>query len=171
MSYEVVFDAGKKAPQLWFPAVGMAVLLVGVLLWTSAKRREPGPLWRSMWWMRAEMRTGFAIAFSAFGLMWTLFAAFAVVWPYFAVRAALRDGATRVVEGVVAEFHAMPRHGHDTERFVVQDLHFRYSDYSVSPAFHNSSSHGGPIRDGLYVRIHYAGAADNPQILRLEIRR
>jgi hypothetical protein len=44
-----------------------------------------------------------------------------------------------------------------------------YSDHAVVPGFHNSSSHGGPVRAGLQVRIHYAPGVTSPNIVKLEV--
>lgn len=59
----------------------------------------------------------------------------------------------------------MPYEGHQDECFRVKNEKFCYSDYVVQPGFHQSASHGGPIREGLPVRIAYS----NGQILRLDI--
>jgi hypothetical protein len=61
----------------------------------------------------------------------------------------------------------MPREGHADESFVVGGRRFSYSDYSVTPGFNNTRSHGGPIDNGVYVRITHRGNT----ILRLEIAR
>jgi hypothetical protein len=44
-------------------------------------------------------------------------------------------------------------------------VEFSYSDYVIVPCFNNTASHGGPIRDGLRVRIAYSGNC----ILKLEV--
>jgi hypothetical protein len=44
-------------------------------------------------------------------------------------------------------------------------LLFCYSDYEVTAGFNNSASHGGPIREGLPVRVSYIGNT----IVRLEV--
>jgi hypothetical protein len=69
--------------------------------------------------------------------------------------------------GPVTDFRPMPREGHADESFVVGGRRFSYSDYSVTPGFSNTRSHGGPIDNGVYVRITHR---DNT-ILRLEIAR
>jgi hypothetical protein len=78
---------------------------------------------------------------------------------------ALRDGTFSFVEGTVTDFHPMPYNGHDEECFSVQQQRFCYSDYAVTTGFHNSASHGGPIRPGLSVRVAYLRS----MILRLDI--
>jgi hypothetical protein len=60
----------------------------------------------------------------------------------------------------------MPYEGHQDECFSVQSQTFCYSDYGVTAGFNNSASHGGPIREGLPVRVSYVGST----IVRLEIR-
>jgi hypothetical protein len=66
----------------------------------------------------------------------------------------------------VRNFKPMPYAGHAEESFDVAGVPFRYSDYQVSVGFNNTASHGGPIREGLPVRISFVGNT----ILRLEIR-
>jgi nitrate reductase NapE component len=48
----------------------------------------------------------------------------------------------------------------------VQGVRFCYSDYMLVCGFNNTSSHGGPVRSGLPVRVTYAGE----NIFKLEIR-
>ena len=75
-----------------------------------------------------------------------------------------------MVEGAVANFHPMPAAGHEDEHFTVQGVYFAYSDYSVTSGFNNTSSHGGPMREGLYVRIHYTRSVTGETITKLEVR-
>jgi hypothetical protein len=51
------------------------------------------------------------------------------------------------------------------ETFKVQGQSFSYSDFVVVPGFHNATSHGGPIRDGLNVRVTHVGDV----ILKIEV--
>ena len=71
-----------------------------------------------------------------------------------------------LVEGVVTHFHPMAYDGHgDEECFSVQSKRFCYSDYLATGGFHNTASHGGPIRAGIHVRLAYIGS----MILRVNI--
>ncbi len=65
----------------------------------------------------------------------------------------------------------MPEGGHADEHFLVNGVSFSYSDYEISAGFNNTSSHGGPIHEGLPVHIWYRdiGNGRNNEILRLEI--
>ena len=61
----------------------------------------------------------------------------------------------------------MPHQGHSLESFEVNGHRFAYSDYIVTAGFNNTQSHGGPIREGLQVRI----VAVDGRIARLEVAR
>ena len=78
---------------------------------------------------------------------------------------ALRDGRVSTIEGRVTDFVPMPYGGHSNEHFTVHGVQFSYSDYLIAPCFNNTSSHGGPIREGLWVRLSYR---DNC-ILKIEV--
>jgi len=69
------------------------------------------------------------------------------------------------VEGRVTGFVPPRYKGQSAESFVVGDQRFAYSDDVVTAGFHNSSSHGDPIHEGLYVRVTYLGNL----IVRLEV--
>lgn len=100
-----------------------------------------------------------------FGILWLCLAGFSVVHKASRELTAYTNGDYQVVEGKVSNFRPMPYEGHQDECFSVQDERFCYSDYMVTAGFHNATSHGGPIRSGLPVRIAYIGNT----ILRLEI--
>jgi len=53
------------------------------------------------------------------------------------------------------------------ERFCVSGVCFAYSDFVITSGFNNTSSHGGPIREGLPVRVTYVG----DMIVKLEVAR
>jgi hypothetical protein len=60
----------------------------------------------------------------------------------------------------------MPYTGHPVESFMVNGVLLSYSDFDKSKCgFRNTASHGGPIHEGLQVRI----SAHAGRILNLEI--
>jgi hypothetical protein len=65
----------------------------------------------------------------------------------------------------VTGFMPMPVTGHAMEHFCVSGACFSYSDYVVTAGFNRTSSRGGPIREGLPVRVTYLGNT----ILKLEV--
>lgn len=102
---------------------------------------------------------------AGFGLFWTgLLGISGFVQSHNAVRV-FTDCPRSTVEGVVTDFQPMPYEGHRDECFSVQEQRFCYSDYELTPGFHRSASHGGPIHEGLPVRITYRDG----MILRLQI--
>lgn len=151
--YRVVYDVTQSSPDWFFPAGGLVMFCIGLAVLIIRRGHTKHRRFLYFW-------TGFT------GL-WTLVAGFATFGGDVSAREALRSGHAKVVEGVVEDFHPMPPAGHDTERFTVQGVPFKYSDFILTPGFHNTSSHGGPVRAGLHVRIHYDGTRND--ILKLEI--
>ena len=64
-----------------------------------------------------------------------------------------------IIEGIVANFDPMPYAGHKKETFEVNGIKFSYSDYvstiGYRQVFRKTRSHGGPINEGVYVKIYY----------------
>jgi hypothetical protein len=102
-----------------------------------------------------ETRSWFARVVAVLAALWALGSGFRVSSEYFTFRRALASGATGLVEGTVDDFHPMPVGGHGAESFTVQGVRFSYAVSEVTGAFNTSWSHGGPIRPGRRVRIHY----------------
>ncbi|MCV2487367.1 hypothetical protein OD917_20705 [Flavobacterium sp. SH_e] len=75
-------------------------------------------------------------------------------------------------EGFVSNFHPMPSSGHDTERFTVNGVKFKFSDFDISNfGYNNAKSKGGAIDTNKYVRISYIKVNNSNQILKLEVRK
>ena len=98
-------------------------------------------------------------------VLWAAWAWVSTYNLYTEALTALVDGRASVVEGRVSNFKPMPHSGHKYERFCVETQCFHYSDSDNSAGFHNTSSHGGPIKADLPVRVTFAGNT----ILKLEI--
>lgn len=159
---QLVFDASQKGPDLWFAGFGLVFVVIGAGL--LAGRSVPRIALRL-----APVPRVFPVIFLCFAVLWTTLATVGILGSWYSTQAEIRKGAP-VVEGAVENFHPMPVTGHDQEHFTVQGVYFAYSDYSVTSGFNNTSSHGGPIREGLYVRIHYTGSVTRGTIVKLEIR-
>jgi hypothetical protein len=123
----------------WFPAAGLVVALGGAGLAFVMKG-----------WKRI-----FAATIVGFALLWVLAAATSIFGRYAAARRAATSPDTPFVEGLVQDFHPAPREGHENESFAINGIRFFYSDYVITGGFRQTASHGGPIREGLHVRIHY----------------
>ncbi len=164
MNYRVVYDVTETSPEWWFLAPGVLFMAIGLLLW---RFRERLPVWHGPFRTRPGLRKFFALFVLGFSTLWTAIASISVFGSHSIAVRAMQDGSVGVVEGPVENFHPMPYGGHDSERFTVKGVRFAYSDYVVSPGFNQTSSHGGPIREGLPVRIHF-DRVDNA-ILKLEV--
>lgn len=161
MDYQVVFDITSAGYKSWsFDALGIICIVIGgcgVAINRKLLRGE-----------RNSPGTGKLPAFIVLGFaaVWTLFS-FDSYRDYRSLVAAVETGAARVAEGGVSNFTPMPVTGHAMEKFCVGDACFEYSDFVVTNGFNNTSSHGGPIRDGRPVRITYVGNS----IVKLEVQK
>lgn len=111
------------------------------------------------------MEKYFPQVFLWFAICWTFLSFIATYNDYLSATHMLRSRKAEFVEGIVTEFAPMPHNGHGTESFVVHGVKFAYSDVIVTAGFNQSTLHGGPMREGLPVRIWHRGT----EILRLDV--
>jgi hypothetical protein len=105
-----------------------------------------------------------------FGLCFGTIIIAAALTGYVTSVSILSGNQAQVVEGQVHNLSSFANG--KAESFTVEGVQFSYSEYSQSRGFHNVSSLGGPIREGLQVKIWYArieGDPSEPVILRLDI--
>ena len=155
-NYQTLFDISQKGYQWWHPAFGLIFVSIGLIIWKFSDK-----------FSHKKYTRYFGIVYTAFSGLWTLVVGIGTYSDYSSLQQIYREGRSRLVEGKVENFHPMPYTGHDLESFTVNGVKFNYSDYVITPAFNNTSSHSGPIREGLQVRIHYW----NNAILKLEVLR
>jgi hypothetical protein len=161
MRYEVVFDirdAGFRC--WWFLVPGVVLVLVGCCL---LYLRDRLPLRAPEWRRQAVPPVGFL----GFAVIWIGAAFHFTYGEYVRLSRVLDAGAASVVEGRVEDFHPMPYTGHQDESFVVAGRRFQYSDFEPTCAFNTGRSHGGPIEQGLQVRLWYVG----DRIVRMAVAR
>jgi hypothetical protein len=162
MEYRVAFDIASAGYKSWtFPAFGLIFIAAGAVL-VVARKHLPGS-----WGKRPLASSVFAFSFLGFAVFWTLTSFIGTYRDYSFASGAIESGHASVAEGVVTDFVPMPVTGHATESFCVTGKCFRYSNYEITAGFNNTTSHGGPIREGLPVRVTYIGNV----ILKLEIPR
>lgn len=156
MRYDVVFDVATSravwlSPMMWAGPV-LAVLALGL---------------RALWLKRGRPGKAAAMPYRlvAFFLLFTLIVAAMQFVRQRNLIDAVRQGRATTVEGPVTNFRPMPYAGHGMERFCVAANCFEYSDFVLTAGFNNTRSHGGPIREGLPVRVTFVGDT----IVRLEV--
>lgn len=153
--YITVYQISKQSFDWPFALLGGIVpLIAGIAIFLGKRRLH----WERPPWLMP-------IFACCFGLIWLCTAGISVLHEDFQALATYQKGDYQLIEGSVTDFQPMPYEGHQEECFTVQDKRFCYSDYIVTAGFHNTASHGGPIRAGLSVRIAYSGDT----ILRLDI--
>jgi hypothetical protein len=168
VNYELVFDVSRDSFDPSPLCIGLALVLAGIYMWFT---RDSVGLFRSRIKTRAG-RTLFAGVYLGFAVLATTLIAAVGGYRYWRAERTLRKGEFAVVEGPVEYFHPMPDEGRGVERFTVRGVQFAYSEYIWSPRFNKTASHGGPIREGLWVRIAYFDPGDTKyEILRLEVKR
>jgi hypothetical protein len=155
MPYVTVFEVTDKPFQWWFAASGLAIVAFGVVMFLATRKHAA-----------SRFRRAFFLLFFASGLSWSV-GAFTSTYPeYRQCLAAYRSGHCSLVEGEVEHFQPAPYDNRQDECFTVQGVQFRYAGNEIQPGFSQTASHGGPIREGLPVRVAYYRG----RILRLEVR-
>jgi hypothetical protein len=152
--YETVFLVTEKHFEFWPGALGITLSCVTLLLGYLLGRRKP-VLWR----------TTLGICF--FGLTLSIFVLTVMYLDFRNLRNAYLGGDYIVVEGPVVHFRPMGERGDEKESFSVGSASFEYSPNYLTPGFNQPAYRGGPIREGLWVRVtHHHGV-----ILKLEIKK
>jgi hypothetical protein len=163
MHYETLFEVTAKGFE-WWPT--LAAIAFAVALFTIGR------------FSRGKANANRRIAsycMAALGLLFAVVIFVLMRSEFQEISRAYCLGNYQVVEGPVENFHPMPATGGTYERFTVRGVPFAYSDYESTPGFNRTSSHGGPLRGGLMVRIAYVHDREHsPErnvILKLEIAR
>ncbi len=151
MNFELIFDADKVGYRHWkFPAAGM-LLVAFQLCIVIYTRKYPAHAGSS--WLRKNPAVRQPVFALVILLLWVAIAFIGTFSQYWELRQALRSGDFEIVEGKVTDLMPVAPQGNTREQFTVNGHHYKYSDYLITPGFNNSRSLGGPIRDGLHVRI------------------
>jgi hypothetical protein len=163
MEYQVTYDIQQVAyPSWWIFGVGLVFVSAG----TAALLLRDNTTYKSVFDNTGIQRTLMPVFAIGFGLLWVGLGT--LNYSHFAnLRNTARIGGAEVVEGEVKEFVPMPYEGHAQETFVVSGRTFSYSDYDETKGFNHTQSHGGPMREGLQVRIAHVDGS----IVKLEIAR
>jgi hypothetical protein len=162
MTYTTVFDASQHGYENFWSLTPILILVAlgAMLVFRPALMQLVLPQG-----LQGRARRIFSWCYFIFSLLMAAALLPGTLAEYQRATSDLREGRYSVVEGPVSDFMPMPYEGHAQESFTVNGHRFSYSDYIMTAGFRNTASHGGPIREGLYVRISYSGNL----ILRLEV--
>ena len=161
MQFDVVYDIREAGCRDGFLALyGLALMLLcGV--WWARSRRVQATRPAAAGWPEPPGWPRWGVVF--FGV-YTLVAFIATWAQYWNLRHDLTEGRAETLEGTVTAFQPAPTYK-ETESFRVGDHEFSYMRLETSQGFHTLSADGGPVHDGVHVRMVYVGN----HILRLEV--
>ena len=157
MNHHVIFDISQKGYD-WLPiCIGLLFIIGGAIGMLSPQSRK------TLYIVPALLLLfGVLVSLSLFLFQYT---------NHQRYQAILDHGQYSVVQGTIDRFHPMAKTGHGNETFSIDGVTFSYSDFSVTPAFNNTSAYGGPLHEGMYVKIYYTKSiefAGDHAILRIE---
>jgi len=156
-SYDVAFDLSQAGIRHWrFCTIPLVLSIVAILGLVLTRKKRIAPYRR--WLLRIAILLGLALSSSCLAVSYS---------EYNELVADYREGRVDFTEGEVVRFSPMPYEGHRNETFEINGRRFEYSDYSLSPGFNTTRSHGGPIHQGIRVRIWHVGNT----IIRLDVER
>jgi hypothetical protein len=115
-----------------------------------------------------------AMAFSVFGAIVFFYLNYSLLYEFMNLRKMLIDNQCKIVEGAVTELNAAIHEGGGPEEIKVNNISFRYTDYSITAAYHKTVLHGGLISLGKKVKIYYfdfGAGYDGPIIAKVDIIR
>lgn len=154
MEYRSVFDIQQANDHyLWLlvASLGLMIMFLGVYGFMERGAK-----------LRSHLKQ---IFITLFGMLWL--GAWLNTYLHFEnLRDALRRGEYSIAEGRVTDFIPTPYGGKDRESFNVGERHFSYSSYDLTKGFNQTRDKGGPLREGLQVRISYV---DDDTIVRIEV--
>jgi len=160
-TYQLVFDLRLEGYRSWHIGAlpGCFAIAFFALSWVVRTQATKSGDVGVNWYAR------FAALLGAGALLMSVLLLRSSWYDYQQLRAALESGRTHLVVGTVGDFQPGDHDGHVRERFRVNDEHFEYTESVISDAFEWTAGRGGPMHEGLEVRmLVYRGA-----ILRLEI--
>lgn len=167
MNYNTVYEVLNERLDsfLFFP---IAVIALGFgVCYISYKFFASGSLQRTY-------VIGLFFVIGLFALIFSIATIPSSLMDYYQAKKIYKEGNYKTIEEKIESFDPMPYAGHKQERFILNGIEFNYSDFSASYyGFHNSSSHGGPIKEnGQEIRIGYITSdKGHNTILKIELKK
>lgn len=146
MKFQVVFDSTKTVADWWLwysPLLLIFAIMAAYILHFLWKTRRERFTYRPLLililvLMAVEVATHLAVYWVPYHNN------FYYVGPY------------QIVEGTVENYQFTTKSASNVERFRVKGVSFAYANHGLPQCFHKTAKDGGPIRQGLVVRISYA---------------
>jgi hypothetical protein len=129
-------------------------LAIASVILVASRARNASDLWRVLG--PIVFAVTFVIGAATTGL---------VSWDIHSIRQRVSRGESQVTDGVVTGYS---RIGY-REQFRVGDAEFYYGQFLWTPCFHRIGMYGGPIQEGLHVRIGYVLRGGSRCIVKLEV--
>jgi hypothetical protein len=156
--FRTVFAADPSKVHSWAPLPYVAVAAALYLYSVRLRRRDElittgrGQLW--------SVRAG--VVLSALG---ALLAVVMTIGEYRLCSTPIDSSDVSVAVGPVRDFVPVPATGHGVGSFSVDNQQFEFSGMESGCSFHWAAVSGGPLREGMVVRIH----SKYGRILRLDV--
>ncbi len=175
MEYKTFFDV-ENLDFSWSQFnIRIILLVVSIVAYNIVKRKKQQPIsppsyqksiTQQIFSPSLQDTLKLAIAFFGFFLVFGIGIS---LYDMYKVKDAIKTGKVKIVTGKVSNYQLEqnPSGKIGTESFYVEDIKFEYSDSETMYRFHQTSLNGGPVHEGMKVRIHYFGMP--PVILKLEL--
>jgi hypothetical protein len=154
MNPTVVFDLNQAGYQSWyFPAFGSIFWIIGfIMILINFFRSKAGlPAIKNNSGKPAPWLPYVFVGFSTLWILGTFWSTFS---DYKTLNDAYKNNKCRIITGNVTNFRPGGNdRGKTDESFDIEGIHFSYSAYTVSPGFNTTSAKGGPIKEGLKIRV------------------
>ena len=164
MDYKTVFEITDKGFEM-ITLMPLLFVIVGIgISWFNIKyNKSTSP--------KRKFTIVFGFIFSGFAFVMLLFTVPSEIANRNRTQKIFENKEYKVVEGIIENFHPMPHSGHDHESFIVNGVHFEYSDFYIFYGFNNTASHGGPLKqNGQEVRLSYITVDGENRILKIELK-
>jgi hypothetical protein len=161
MEYLTVYDFGIETIEIGWTLLFFSILILGYgSAWSNYRQKQP-----------RKKALGEELIIGTIGLILCLLSLSGSISNYFHTKTVYHYQHYHVIEGIIENFEPMPYGGHPPyEYFTVNGIQFSYGDFDERyHGFNNTASHGGPIQQGLPVRISYYILEQSPIILKIEI--
>jgi hypothetical protein len=170
--WKLVYDFGSRFPiPDFFFFIPLILTLVGLIVYYHNKSAVSTKETITFEINKRKYIMVFGLIFATVCGLFFIITVTSFFQEFFLTSKIYRNKEYQIVEGKVGNYHPMPHGGHDSERFQVNNIHFKYSDYDLSNfGYNNAASHGGVIRENLLVRIAYFHNGDKNIILKLETK-